>query len=158
MPEQRFAAAEIEDPTLAQSLDLLRYGIEKARASQKLYATRALAIKADALERRLDRTRNQVQRMQEVLSAQNGVDWPALLRSIRDAAPAAVCITQLASDDAENLYLNGLALSYEGARAFAQGLDGRNLFESVSLTKVEKEQGRRALIRYQINCLLKTTR
>jgi len=135
-----------------------RYGIERTRASQKLYATRTLAMKADALECRLDQRRNEVQRIQEVLGAWNDVDWPSLLRSIRDVAPAAVCITQLASDDAENLYLNGLALSYEGVRAFAQGLDGRNLFESVSLTKVEKAQGERALIRYQIDCLLKTTR
>jgi len=141
---------------MTHAANRMRHDIERTKSSHKLYATAALVTRADALERRLARSQGWLQRMGEVLQERRDVDWSSLLGAIRDTAPAAVCITDLSSDDAENLYLRGLAKSYEEVRAFARGLGTREPFASVSLAKVEKAQGEPALIRYQIDCLLKT--
>jgi hypothetical protein len=96
--------------------------------------------------------------MQDVMRDHNPVDWSAVLRVVREAAPADVCITELGSDDSRNLSLRGLARSYEAAQAFAQGLKGRDFFEAISLEKVGTQPDARSLIRYEIDCLLPITR
>jgi len=138
---------------MIRTANRMRHDIERTKSSRQLYATTALVSRADALEDLLERSQGRLQRMQDVLHKRNQVDWSVFLRAIRDTR---VCITELSSDDAEKLRVQGLTLSYEAARAFARTLGTREPFVSVSLTRVDKAGGEAGLLRYQIDCLLKT--
>ena len=141
---------------MIRTANRMRHDIERTKSSRKLYATTALVSRADALEDLLERSQGRLQRMQDVLHQRNQVDWSVFLRAIRDTRPEGVCITELSSDDAEKLRVQGLTLSYEAARAFARTLGTREPFVSVSLARVDKAGGEAGLLRYQIDCLLKT--
>jgi len=141
---------------MTRTANRMRNDIERTKSSRKLYATAALANRADVLEGLLARSQGRLQRMQDVLQKRNQMDWSAILRAIRDMSPEGVCITELSSDDTEKLRVQGLTLSYEAARGFARTLGTCEPFVSVSLTRVDKAGGKAGLLRYQIDCLLKT--
>lgn len=139
---------------VTRTADTMRHDIERKRFARKLDTTSALVAEVNILDRRIEQASHRVRQMQEVLRTQNHVDWPSVLSAMRDEAPAEVCVTGLWSRDARDLSVKGLALSYDAAQAFVQRLDSRELFESVSLRKLERHQTNTSVVQYEIDCLL----
>lgn len=152
-----FLAVLVTLQILSRTTEKMHQDLDHRRFAEKLYTTPALAAEARGLDRRIKQIERDLGQMNEVLSGQHHVDWPSILRVIRESAPADVCITRLWSREARSLSLKGLALSYGSAQTFVRGLDERGEFTSVALTKLDRQQDNRFMIEYEIDCLLRTT-
>jgi len=143
---------------LNHAADTAREQVEQRKIAGQLYTTPALIAQDTFLDREISRARQQLGSLQKLMSTEREVDWPGVLNAVRRAAPAGVCITELASDNHnEHLLLKGLALSGEAAQSFVRGLDGSEPFTSVAMNRVTlKRQSGRELVEYQIDCSTKS--
>jgi len=140
---------------LTRAADAVNQRLEQTRISRQLYATPALIAQEKFLDQEMARVQRCVQSLQ-VDHAGREVDWAAVLNAVGQATPGQACITHLTCGDNRNLSLRGLALTGDAAREFVRNLDGQDLFESVSLARIERrQQDRRNLLEYQIDCVLR---
>ncbi len=131
--------------------------IGRTRLDGQLYTMPA----AVARDRYLDEEILWIQRQlagMDVVRAKHEVDWPVILNAIGRSAPPGVYVTHLACDDSRVISLKGLAVSYEEAKMLVQNLDGRGLFESVHLARMEQRQADANAVEYEIECTLKTVK
>jgi Tfp pilus assembly protein PilN len=136
----------------------VRQKIDRTMRGQDFSATPALVGETRSLDDRIRRAERTIETMQKALAEDNGIDWPGVMRAVAGSTPAEVCVTRLWSADAQGLSVTGLALSYGAAQKFAHNLDGREVFESVCVTNLERDREREALIRYEIACRLRDQR
>ncbi len=153
-----FLAVLLTLHVISRTTEKMHQDLDHRRFAEKLYTTPALAAEARHLDRQIKQTERDLEQMNEVLRGHSHVDWPSILRVIREAAPTDVCITRLWSREARSLSVKGLTLSYGAAQTFVQGLDDRGVFASVCLTKLDRQRDDRLIIEYEIDCLLRTTR
>jgi len=142
---------------LNQTADTAHEQVEQTRITEQLYTTRALIAQDKFLDQEISRIRQQLSPLQKVMRGSNEMDWSAVLNAVRRAAPAGVCVTELASDrNNDSIFLKGLALSSEAAQSFVRGLDGSKPFASASMARIAtKQQGGRNLVEYQIDCSMR---
>jgi Tfp pilus assembly protein PilN len=151
-----FLAVLVAVAFLSHTADTARMRVEQTRIDEQLYTTRALIAQDKFLDRETARVQRALDPLQKVLRGKTEVNWSAVLSTIQRAAPAGVCITELASGDDRRLSLKGLALSGDAAQSFAHGLDGTPPFTSASMTRIiTRQQGTRSVVQYQIDCSLK---
>jgi len=153
-----FLAVLVTLQVLSRTTEKMHQDLDHRRFAEKLYTTPALAAEARRLDRQIKQTERDLEQMNEVLRGQSHVDWPSILRVIREAAPTDVCITRLWSREARSLSVKGLTVSYGAAQTFVQGLEDRGVFTSVCLTKLDRQRDNRSIIEYEIDCLLRTRR
>ena len=91
----------------------------------------------------------------EVVCARHEMDWPAVLSKIGQSAPAGACVTSLTCSDGQSLSVKGVAVSAEEANTFVQGLAGREPFESVRLTRIQRLRADADVVEYEVNCVLR---
>jgi Tfp pilus assembly protein PilN len=139
---------------LTRATGTMQRRFETTRLSKQLYAAPALIAQERYLHQEISRVEQQVRRLQGVLTRRE-VDWPAVLDGIGRAVPARVRITHIACGDNQNLSLKGSAPSYDTAQGFVCALDGHEPFESVSLTRIQRQPNHESLMQYQIDCSLK---
>lgn len=153
-----FLAVLVTLHVLSRTTEKMHQDLDHRRLVEKLHTTPALAAEARRLDRQIKQVERDLEQMNGAVSGQRYVDWPSILRVIRESAPADVCITRLWSRETRSLSLKGLSLSYGAAQTFVRGLDERGEFTSVALTKLDRRQDNRVMIEYEIDCLLRTTR
>lgn len=90
----------------------------------------------------------------EILSESRDLQWVRILNDIRNATPKTVRITNLSDKGDSGLFLQGLALSYEGVHLFVDMLGKSEHIDSVSLRGTTKDKRGSELIRYTIDCSL----
>lgn len=139
---------------VARTTGVMRARIEETRLSRQLYATPALIAQERFVASEIMRVRQELQRLESV-RARHRVNWPEVVQTAKRAVPAEVSLTQLTSPDGRSLALKGLAPSCAAAQQFMRNLDGRDLFATVALTRMERRQEGGNLLEYQIECLLK---
>ena len=141
---------------LSRTADIARAQVEQMKIDKRLYTTRALITEDKFLDEEIARVERQLKPLQKLLHGKREVDWPAVLDTVRRAAPAGVCVTELSDNDDGRLTLKGLALSCEAAQSFARGLDDKRTFLSTSMVRVARQQQEGGgLMEYQIDCSMR---
>ncbi len=153
-----FLAVLVTLYVLSQTTEKMHRDLDHRRLVEKLHTTPALAAEARRLDGQIKQAERDLEQMNEAVSGERHVDWPSILRVIRESAPTDVRITRLWSRETPSLSLKGLSRSYGAAQTFVRELDERGEFASVALTKLDRRQDNHVMIEYEIDCLLRTTR
>ncbi len=139
---------------LARTTDAMSRRIAQTRIDEQLYGMPGLIAKDRYLDGEISRMQTELAGMQTVC-ARHEVNWPAVLSRIGQTVPPGTCVTHLISSDGRRLSLKGLAMSADEAKAFVQGLDAREPFESVRLTRIQRSPANADVVEYDIECMLK---
>jgi len=142
---------------LARTTDAMNRRIARSRLDGQLYTLPAMVAEDRYLDGEISRIQRQLADLDAVRGEQE-VDWPAVLHTIGQAAPAGACVTHLACGDGRRISLTGLATSHDQVRLLTQNLAGRGLFESVRPKRMERPQTDSDTTEYEIECVLKTVR
>jgi Tfp pilus assembly protein PilN len=130
--------------------------IEETRHSEEFYTTPALMAKERFLDQEIERLRQHVGPLRQIMKGRQETDWPAVLGAVRRATPEGVSVTQVQCSDGRIVSLKGLAPSCPAAEAFVRNLESQRSFASVSLMLVQRQQNRDDRLEYRIDCLLTT--
>jgi Tfp pilus assembly protein PilN len=106
------------------------------------------------LDKQIEQLSGGPTRLKSILDSHYSRDWCAILEDVRNRTPQTVRITQLLSNDNENMYLGGLALSYETVHLFVKMLNESDYIRSASLNETEREETTEGLVKYVITCSL----
>lgn len=139
---------------LAKTTDVMNERLRQTRVEEQLYTMPARVAQDRYIEAEILQVKRHLAGLDAVRTRRD-IDWPAVLSAITRSAPAAACITHLASNDSQSLSLKGLALSPGDAKTFVQNLDGRTPFESARLTRMQRRQPGVNVVEYEIICALK---
>jgi len=138
---------------VTRTADKMREDLYRQKVTERLYATPALAAQSHRLDRQIAQAERQLREMRRALQTPSR-NWPHVLNGIAESMPAGVCITRLWSQDSQRLSMKGLALSCGAVQDFVQSLGQRDSFRSVSLGSMERQQDARALVQYEMDCLM----
>jgi Tfp pilus assembly protein PilN len=136
----------------------MRRDLDRRRAVEKLYLTPALAEETHMIDRQLAWAQRQVQEITKALNEANRVEWARVVSTAFESVPAGACVTRLSSQDAEHVTISGAATTGRAVRNLARALGHNDLFESVALQRLDRQQDNASLIQYQMDCLLKSLR
>jgi Tfp pilus assembly protein PilN len=147
-----FAAGQL----LTRTTQAMDRRIEETRHSEEFYTTPALMAKERFLDQEIERLRQHVGPLRQIMKGRQETDWPAVLGAVRRATPEGVSVTQVQCSDGRIVSLKGLAPSCPAAEAFVRNLESQRSFASVSLMLVQRQQNRDDRLEYRIDCLLTT--
>ena len=139
---------------LARTADAMSRRIEQTRVDEQIGTMPAMVAKNRYLDEEIARMQRLLAGL-EVVCARHEMDWPAVLSKIGQSAPAGACVTSLACSDGQSLSVKGVAVSAEEANTFVQGLAGREPFESVRLTRIQRLRADADVVEYEVNCVLR---
>ncbi len=142
---------------LARATGAKHQELDQTRLFQQLYTMPALIAQEKYLDREISRVEQELRRLQ-VVRDRYAVDWPDVLETAQQGAPAEVSITHLMCSDGRSLSVKGLAPSSEAAQQFVRSLEGGGAFAAVSLARLERQQDRGGPLEYRIDCVLKQAR
>jgi len=145
-----FAASQL----LVRTTGALDRRIEHTRLSGELYTTPALIAEEKFLDQETAHIRQRLSPLRKAMNGRHEVDWPDILRAVREAASADVSVTQVQCSDGRTLSLKGLASSCPAAEAFVRNLEGHRPFASASLTLVQRQQNEDGRLEYRVDCSL----
>ncbi len=139
---------------LSGTTERMNRRIERNRVEQQLCTMPAVATENQYLDAEILQATRELNGLKPARERRE-VEWPDVLHSIGQAAPAGLGVTHMTCSDRRNLLLKGLALSHNEAKAFTQNLDGKPVFESVQLTRVQRVDSAAGVMEYEINCVLR---
>jgi Tfp pilus assembly PilM family ATPase/Tfp pilus assembly protein PilN len=148
-----FLAMLLLPQIVTRTADRIRRDLDHQKMAEKLYTTPTLAAQSHRLDRQIAQTERQLRGMRKALQTPSR-NWSHVLNAIAESAPTGVCITRLWSQDSQRLSVKGLALSCGAVQDFVQSLGQRDSFRSISLGSMERQQDARALVQYEMDCLM----
>lgn len=152
-----FLAGFLTTQVLAQVAGTMRDRIEQKKIAERTYATSALIAQEKHLDRELTRLEREITGLHAMLTRRD-VDWPAVLEAVGRAVPAGVSITRVASTGPRALAVHGTMLTAEAAQAFAQTLQERGPFASVSLSRIRGAEQDGDMMEYELACVFEDGR
>lgn len=117
--------------------------------------TYALLKEQELLDRQIRQLSEIPARLSSILGSRLSVDWAKILEDVRKLTPKTVRIVNLYNRDTSEMYLEGMAISYEAIHLFVKMLNNSNYISSASLAGTTKEDEANGFIMYTIDCVLK---
>jgi len=119
---------------------------------QLLNNTHKLLEKHDLIDAKFNELSGKLEQINKVLNSHQNMDWASCLNDIRNSIPKKVRITNLSSNTASSLTLEGHALSPKAVNLFVNVLNDSEYIELAYLAEIEKGKNADDLISYAIDC------
>jgi Tfp pilus assembly protein PilN len=128
--------------------------IQQARLDGQLCTASAMVVQDRYVDEEITRIRSRLAALRAVRTRRD-VDWPAMLRSVGQAAPPGTCITHVAHGEGRTMLLTGTAPSREQVKRMMQNLEGGGVFGSVWMTHIQRPQDNDHVLEFEISCIMK---
>jgi len=129
--------------------------IERKNQAEASHDTSALLEEQKLLESQIELLSQKPEGLRKIVNSRPTVDWANILDDVKTRTPRAVRITALRYKHDDVMSIDGLALSYEGARLFVKMLNESDHLSLASLSEATRENSADGLVTYTIECLLK---
>jgi len=139
---------------LMLKIEKVNVNIARKKQGQSLQDISALLKEDQLLDSRVKQLSEGPGQLNKILSSRRDSDWLGILNDLRSKAPKTVCVTNLFSKGNSNMFIEGLALSYESVHLFVSMLDKSENLDSASLVEAEKDDENSGLVKYAISCSL----
>jgi hypothetical protein len=130
--------------------------IIRKREGNSLHQISVLIDEDKGLDNRMKLLSEGPSYLNEILKLRPSTDWLGFLNDLRRKAPKTVRITSLSNKGDSQIFLEGLALSYEAVHLFVNMLDQSKFVAAASLIEAEKDDKVEGLIKYAISCSIAT--
>ncbi len=124
---------------------------EKEQSSQE---TGVLLIERAKLKRQANNLREEIEKLNKLVSSGYTGNWGMVLDEIRRKTPESLWITSITGSDGSGLAVKGWSTSYEAIHLFVDMLGKSKHIESATLVEAEKKEGSDNLVSYAVNCTL----
>lgn len=135
---------------LVRTTDAMDRRIEQTRLDGQLYTASTMVVRDHYVDDEIARIQSQLAGLQALRMRQDP-NWPAILRSVDQARPAGISITNLAYGEDRTLLLRGTSPSREQVERLRQNLDGDEALGDAWLMSIERREDDNAL-EFEIHC------
>jgi len=128
--------------------------INEKKKEQSSCETSDLLIERAKLKRQANNLREEIEKLNKLVSSGYTGNWGLVLDEIRRKTPESLWITSIAGSDGSGLAVKGWSTSYEAIHLFVDMLGESKHIESATLVEAEKREGSDNLVSYAVNCTL----
>jgi Tfp pilus assembly PilM family ATPase/Tfp pilus assembly protein PilN len=133
----------------------VKHEIAQKKQTDLSQETYTLLKEQELLDRQIKQLSDIPAQLSNILGSRLSMDWAKILEDVRKLTPKNIRIISLYSRDSSEMYLEGMAISYETIHLFVEMLNNSDYISSASLIETTKENEANGFIMYTIDCKLK---
>ena len=128
--------------------------ISQKKKEQSSLETGDLLIERARLNRQANNLREEIEKLNRLVSSGYTGDWSLVLDDVRRRTPESLWITSISGGNDSGLVVSGWSASYEAIHLFVDMLGKSEHIDTATLVEAEKKEDNNRLVSYAVNCSL----